>query len=128
MGIIAPFWATTDSYFAFRYGNSKVYYQVYSQTKETSNEILDMASKHVQSYNKGFGDFKATWVLVVTWEKLCPYVYYPYYYYYRDINEQNFQLNCPRVSNIIIVTVALNVVNVVTIYQMLVRVTHFLVK
>ncbi|XP_022805810.1 mucin-like protein [Stylophora pistillata] len=96
MGIIAPFWATTDSYFAFRYGNSKVYYQVYSQTKETSNEILDIASKHVQSYNKGFGEFKATWVLVVTWEKLCPYVYYPYYYYYRDINEQNFQLNCPR--------------------------------
>ena len=98
MGIIAPFWATTDSYFAFRYNLSKVYYQVYNQTHEKSNETLAMASEHVKSYTGGFDDFEATWVLVVTWEKLCPYAYYPYYYYYQNINEKDFQLKCSRVS------------------------------
>ena len=97
MGIIAPFWATTDTNFAFINGHSKVYYQVYRQTQETSNEILAMASNHVKSYTGGFDDFAATWVLVVTWEKLCPYVYYSYYYYYSYF-EQGFPFNCPRVS------------------------------
>ena len=97
MGIIAPFWATTDTYFAFKNGHSKVYYQVYRQTEKTSNEILAMASKDVKSYNGRFSDFEATWVLVVTWEKLCPYVYYSYYYYYNYF-EQSFPFNCPRVS------------------------------
>ena len=96
MAIIAPFWATTDTYFAFRAGHSKVYYQVYSQTKESSSEILKMASKDVKRYGDGgkFANFVASWVLVVTWQKLCPYVYYPYYYYY----EGNFPLHCPWVS------------------------------
>ena len=98
MGIIAPFWATTDTYFAFRYNHSKVYYQVYNQTHEKSNETLAMASEHVKSYTGGFDEFEATWVLVVTWEKLCPYAYYPYYYYYQNINEKDFQLKCSRVS------------------------------
>ena len=52
MGIIAPFWATTDTNFAFINGHSKVYYQVYRQTQETSNEILAIASKHVKSYTE----------------------------------------------------------------------------
>ena len=99
MGIIAPFWAVTDTYLPFKYNHSKVYYQVYSQTQNESSEILDLATRHVQDYIEGFGDFRANWVLVVTWEKLCPYSYYSYYYY---SNEQNFQLNCPRVSIIII--------------------------
>ena len=78
MAIIAPFWATTDMYSTFRNGHSKVYYQVYSQTKETSSEILEMASKDVKLYGDGnkFANFAANWVLVVTWYKLCPYVYY----------------------------------------------------
>jgi len=93
MAIIAPFWATTDTYFAFRDGHSKVYYQVYSQTKESSSEILKRASQDVTRYDEGdkFANFAASWVLVVTWQKLCPYVYYPYYYYY----EENVPLNCP---------------------------------
>ena len=101
MAIIAPFWATTDTYFAFRVGHSKVYYQVYSQTKESSSEILKMASEDVKHYGEGgkFANFAASWVLVVTWEKLCPYVYYPYYYYYYYYyySGKNFPLNCPWV-------------------------------
>ena len=78
MAIIAPFWATTDTYSAFRNGHSKVYYQVYSQTTKSSSEILNMASQHVKLYGDGkkFANFAASWVLVVTWYKLCPYVYY----------------------------------------------------
>ena len=95
MAIIAPFWATTDTYFAFKVGHSKLYYQVYSQTKEGSSEILKVASEDVKRYGEGdkFANFAASWVLVVTWEKLCPYVYYPYYYYYFYSGE-NFPLNC----------------------------------
>ena len=76
MGIIAPFWATTDTYLAFRDGHSSVYYQVYSQNKESSSEILNMASQDVKRYTDGdtFADFTANWVLVVTWHMLCPYV------------------------------------------------------
>ena len=78
MGIIAPFWATSNTYFAFRDDHSKVYYQVYSQTKESSSEILNMASQDVKRYTDGdtFADFTANWVLVVTWYMLCPYVNY----------------------------------------------------
>ena len=81
MAIIAPFWATTDTFFAFREGHSKVYYQVYSQTKESSSEILKLASQDVKRYGDGdkFANFKASWVLVVTWYKLCPYVYHYYF-------------------------------------------------
>ena len=96
MAVIAPFWATTDMYFAFRANHSRVYYHVYQQGKEYSAEMLKMATKHVQNYTEKFANFEATWVLVVTWEKLCPYVYYPYYYYY-NYNE-SFALNCPWVS------------------------------
>ncbi|XP_078368612.1 mucin-like protein [Oculina patagonica] len=93
MAVMAPFWATTDMNFAFRANHSKVYYQVYKQSTESSAAILSMATKHVQNYTGNFTNFNATWVLVVTWVKLCPYVYYPYYYYYR--NNDDFQLNCP---------------------------------
>ena len=96
MAVIAPFWATTDTYHAFRAGHSRVYYHVYQQGKENSAEMLTMATKHVQCYNEKFANFEATWVLVVTWEKICPYVYYRYYYYYNY--DETFQLNCPWVS------------------------------
>ena len=80
MAIIAPFWATTDTYSAFRDGHSKVYYQVHKPGYSYSSAaILSMASEHVQRYTGKFKNFKASWVLVVTWEKLCPYVYYYYY-------------------------------------------------
>ena len=96
MAVIAPFWATTDTYFAFKKNHSRVYYQVYEESKESSSNILDMAAKHVQNYAEGFSNFQASWVLVVTWENLCPYVYYPYYYYY--YGDQEIELNCRWVS------------------------------
>ena len=104
MAIIAPFWATTDEYLAFKAGYSKVYYHVYSQIRQntvqsqTSN-MLAMASQHVKLYDKSgkFTNFKATWVLVVTWENICPYVYYPYWYYYW-YNWGLPELNCDWVS------------------------------
>jgi len=77
MAIIAPFWATTDMYSAFRDGHSKVYYQVYTQAKGSSSEILEVASEDVKLYGDRtkFANFAASWVLVVTWYKLCPYAY-----------------------------------------------------
>ena len=79
MAVIAPFWATTDTYYAFRADFSKVYYQVYKpKTKDSSADILGIATEDVQRYTGKFANFEATWVLVVTWEKLCPYVYYRY--------------------------------------------------
>jgi len=82
MAIIAPFWATTDTYSAFRDGHSKVYYQVYKRGDiKSSQAILRMASEHVKRYTGKFDNFEASWVLVVTWYRLCPYVYY---YYYRN--------------------------------------------
>ena len=101
MAIIAPFWATIDEHVAFKAGHSKVYYHVYQDTKDNNapnSDTLQMASRHVQHYDKSgkFSNFNATWVLVVTWEKLCPYVYYPYYYYYS--NNNGFTLNCQWVG------------------------------
>jgi len=95
MAIIAPFWATTDEYVAFKAGHSKMYYHVYRQTKRKNNktsDILTMASENVRLYAKSekFESFKATWVLVVTWVKLCPYVYNPWYYFNKGkISELN---------------------------------------
>ena len=103
MAIIAPFWAKTDQYVAFKAGHSKVYYHVYQDTKDNNASNIDtlkMASRHVQRYDRSgkFSNFNATWVLVVTWEKLCPYVYYPYYFYYNNANSSNFTLNCQWVG------------------------------
>ena len=78
---MAPFWAIIDDS-AFRNDYSHVYYQVYQRTHraQSTNEsaedkILTLASDHVQLYDKsgGFSRFQANWVLVVTWENLCPY-------------------------------------------------------
>ena len=98
--IIAPFWALTDDNLAFKAGYSKVYYHVYTLNHADPTKILDRASKHVQQFSNsgaGFFNFQAKWVLVVTWENLCPYIYYPWYYYYYDWGIPKLQ--CPRVSN-----------------------------
>jgi len=101
MAVIAPFWATTDTFFPFIYNHSKVYYQVYSQTEGDSSNILEKASNDVKLYSEDdkFANFTANWVLVVTWHNLCPYVYYPYYYYYYYYYyEENFPFECHWVS------------------------------
>jgi len=97
MAIMAPLWAATDPYLAFKSGYSKVYHQVYRNTKNNSAQssyILTTASKHVQLYEKSgnFRNFQASWVLVVTWKNLCPYVYYRRLYY--DDNQEILRLNC----------------------------------
>ena len=104
MAIIAPFWAMTDEYVAFKSGHSKVYYHVYQQRRQHTDQtshMLNMTSQHVKLYQKSekFANFKATWVLVVTWEKLCPSVYYRYYFYYNNWGLP--RLNCQWVSIIL---------------------------
>jgi len=105
---MAPFWARTNQYLAFKAGVSKVYYHVYKQSRQNTfqtDKILTMASQHVQSYDYSgkFANFKATWVLVVTWVDICPFLFYPDYYYYQ--NEDIPELNCAWVSIMITVIV-----------------------
>ena len=100
MPLIAPFWAVTDQYFAFKANVSTVYYHVYEQSRQSTVQtrgILDMASQHVREYDSSatFASFSATWVLVVTWVDLCPYVIYPESYY---SSQKIPSLNCPWVS------------------------------
>jgi len=101
LAIIAPFWARTDQYLAFKGGISKVFYHVYEKSRQNTfqtDTILTMASQHVQSYDHSgkFASFNATWVLVVTWVGICPFVDYPENYYYN--NENSTELNCRWVS------------------------------
>ncbi|XP_068697609.1 mucin-like protein [Montipora foliosa] len=86
IAMMAPFWADIDG-FAIWNKYSHVYYQVYQRTaqstiQKTANEVLTMASEHVQHYDKSgqFTQFQANWILVVTWENLCPYRYYAWDY------------------------------------------------
>ncbi|XP_074618589.1 uncharacterized protein LOC141877470 isoform X2 [Acropora palmata] len=84
IGMFAPFWARSDQYQSFKLGISKVYYHIYDKSQSDhaqTGEILALASKHVEQYGGGrFANFEATWVLVVTWENLCPSVIYRYTY------------------------------------------------
>ena len=98
IAMMTPFWADIDG-FALRNNYSHVYYHVYQRTvkstiQKTANEVLTMASEHVQHYDKsgGFTQFQANWILVVTWENLCPYRYYAWDY---GISGQK----CSRVRN-----------------------------
>ena len=98
MAIIAPFWARTDRHAAFSANHSEVFYHIYDQSGDS---VLEKASQDVRVYDKSgaFAKFRATWVLVVTWVKLCPFVYYPYYYYYYYYNKNNIPLDCERVRS-----------------------------
>ena len=99
IGMFAPFWARSDQYQSFKLGISKVYYHVYDKSQsdhDQTGEILALASKHVEQYEGGrFANFTATWVLVVTWENLCPSVIYRYTY---DGNPGMSSGICPMVS------------------------------
>ena len=85
IGMFAPFWARNDQYQSFKSGISKVYYHIYDKIQrdhDHTSEILALASKHVEKYGDGrFANFTAMWVLVVTWENLCPSLIYRYMYY-----------------------------------------------
>ena len=82
--MFAPFWARSDQYQSFKSGISKVYYHIYDKSvsdHDQTSKILALASKHVERYGgERFASFTATWVLVVTWENLCPSVVYHYLY------------------------------------------------
>ncbi|CAL1533923.1 unnamed protein product, partial [Lymnaea stagnalis] len=87
--ILAPFW--TD----YNYNNrGRIYYQLYersnkgTQNETRLNEVVERASNEVNEFYKT-KNFKATAVLIATWEKVEPYNwyqwicdYYQYYYYY----------------------------------------------
>ena len=94
--MFAPFWARSDQYQSFKSGISKVYYHIYDKSQsnyDQTSKILALASKHVKQYGGGqFAGFTATWVLVVTWENLCPSVIY-----YRYLYDGNSGM-CPMVS------------------------------
>lgn len=81
--MLFPFWSKIDIYDSFcsseqdclsgdiDYKNrSAVFYQVYTE----ASYILDKASKDVRenSNDQKFQNFKASWVLVVTWLRLRP--------------------------------------------------------
>ena len=84
--MLFPFWSKIDIYDSFcsseqdclsgdiDYKNrSAVFYQVYTEDNNTSY-IIDKASKDVRenSNDQKFQNFKASWVLVVTWLRLRP--------------------------------------------------------
>lgn len=111
LAIISPFWATVDEYVAFKANVSKIYYQVYTETDENivrTSDILKTASNHVSEYDTSgkFTKFKATWVLVVTWRNLCPYVKYENPQ--RDGQGQSLVLHCRWVSNLISIITSSN--------------------
>ncbi|XP_031569004.1 uncharacterized protein LOC116303578, partial [Actinia tenebrosa] len=77
--MLAPYWALTDVEDSFvTLGISKVYYQEYKDTDNSweSKTILPQASYHVKNHfdtsgvNSLVANFKAKWVLKVTWVDL----------------------------------------------------------
>lgn len=75
--MLAPYWSYIDPVESFVTGPSKVFYQVYSDTIQGSNTTLTMATADVMKLLSRPlpTNFSATWVLVVTWEKLRPQEY-----------------------------------------------------
>ena len=102
--MIAPYWADSDTYFAFRRHNYKryddtdikvdplkwstVYYNAYKEGDGgAADAVLANATRDVKNKFSGLDDFEATWVFVVTWVNVYPYIewdppqedlYFPY--------------------------------------------------
>ncbi|KAL9953601.1 hypothetical protein ACROYT_G041044 [Oculina patagonica] len=79
--MLAPYWSNVDFGSSFVNGPSKVFYHVYSDSMPSSNITLSEATEDVMKLLKRplATNFTASWVLVVTWEKLRP----------REYNSQN---------------------------------------
>ena len=76
VSMLAPYWSLTDSYYSFvSQGVSRVYYHEYSDSDPGSFHMLNTATSDVKRLLKKPlpTDFKASWVLVTTWENLRPY-------------------------------------------------------
>ena len=70
--ILAPYWSNIDLVDSFVNGTSKVFYQIYSDSIPGANTTLSMATADVKKLLSRPlpTNFSASWVLVVTWEKL----------------------------------------------------------
>jgi len=70
--MLAVYWTRTDIGRSFKDGTSKVFYHVYSG--QGASEVLREATSDVLSvFNVSLPQgktFRATWVLIVTWENL----------------------------------------------------------
>ena len=76
--MLAPYWSLTDTYDSFtRHGVSRIYYHEYSDTDPGSFQVLNTATSDVKRLvmKPLPTDFKASWVLVTTWETLRAYNY-----------------------------------------------------
>ncbi|XP_078349239.1 mucin-like protein [Oculina patagonica] len=72
--MLAPYWCNIDFGSSFVNGPSKVFYHVYSDSIPSSNTTLSKATEDVMKlFRRPLAtNFTASWVLVVTWEKLRP--------------------------------------------------------
>ena len=72
--VLAPYWSNIDLVDSFVNGPSKVFYQIYSDSIPGANTTLSMATADVKKLLSRPlpTNFSASWVLVVTWEKLRP--------------------------------------------------------
>ena len=76
--MLAPYWSLTDTQDSFeKNGVSKVYYHIYSDSEPSSVSMLNMATSDVKTlYSQPLPtEFKASWMLVITWVNLRPYQY-----------------------------------------------------
>ena len=71
--ILAPYWSKTNVDSSFN-KISKVYYHVYSKDDSNSAAVLKRATSDVKRFltNPLPTNFKATWLIVVTWMNLKP--------------------------------------------------------
>ena len=69
VSMLAPYWSLIDSY------GCRVYYQEFSDSDPSSFHMLNTATSDVKRLLKKPlpTDFKASWVLLITWENLRPY-------------------------------------------------------
>ena len=75
--MLAPYWSNVDCSGSSIDGPLKVFYHVYSDSVQGSNETLSKATTDVINLlTRPLGTtFEATWALVVTWQKLHPQHY-----------------------------------------------------
>lgn len=66
--VLAVFWAASDMS-----SSSKVIYQSFERDDEQSVQTLDHVTTLINECANLDGEFTATWMLVVTWEKISPY-------------------------------------------------------
>lgn len=77
--IIAPFWADFDFRSSFNTESNRVFYHVYerqsSNISSLERAVLDAFSARIS--DEAGGDFRAEWLMVVTWSDA---VLYPYWW------------------------------------------------